>query len=197
MAKTKVIIKKVKEGAYKGNYVVPLSNGDYLLETGEVLCKKNNLDISNTRNVPKAFRDTLSALALKEELIIECKEETEKISKRIKTLSARINVAERDKKKLIFDLKVAEYMNKPLPEKVNMSCTGKPERLNKALAIAIIRKSDKPCYYRYGFAYRGAEKRPVSRDYAESIVYEEKHWLDFECNEKEILVNEFSDNDMW
>ena len=67
MAKTKVIIKKVKEGAYKGKYVVPLSNGDYLLETGEVLCKKNNLDISNTRNVPKELKLFPQGLMLQKE----------------------------------------------------------------------------------------------------------------------------------
>ena len=112
-------------------------------------------------------------------------------------LTARNNVAKKAKKELMFEAKIADYMSKPLPEKANMSFMGKPERLNRELAIAIIRKTDCPCYYRYGYAYRGAEKKLITREKAETLIHDNNGYLDFRYDGDEIIVNEFSSNDMW
>lgn len=42
--------------------------------------------------------------------------------------------------------------------------------LNRPEAADVVRASNKTLYHRYGFAYRGAEKRPISKENALKII---------------------------
>ena len=47
--------------------------------------------------------------------------------------------------------------------------------LNRPEAADVVRASNKTLYHRYGFAYRGAEKRPISKENALKIM--KRSWL--------------------
>lgn len=57
--------------------------------------------------------------------------------------------------------------------------------------------SEKPLMFRYGFAFRGAEKRPITKEKALSIIDDSGNYLDITETDNEILLNTFSSNDMW
>lgn len=63
-------------------------------------------------------------------------------------------------------------------------------------AIKIVKDTEKEIYYRYGFSYKGAEKKLISKDVAIKKL-EERGWLDFYENNNDILINEYSENDMF
>ena len=50
--------------------------------------------------------------------------------------------------------------------------------------------------FRYGFAFRGAEKRPVTKEKALSIIDDSGNYLDITETDNEILLNTYSSNDM-
>lgn len=66
-----------------------------------------------------------------------------------------------------------------------------------AKAREVVETSEKPLMFRYGFAYRGAEKRPITREKALSIIDDSGNYLDITETDNEILLNTFSSNDMW
>ncbi len=68
--------------------------------------------------------------------------------------------------------------------------------LNRVTAKEVIEKTDKTLMYRYGYAYRGAEKRPITKEAALKIVSKEM-LLDIDESESEIVLNAYSSNDMW
>lgn len=51
--------------------------------------------------------------------------------------------------------------------------------------------------YVYSFAFRGAEKRPITKEKALSIIDDSGNYLDITETDNEILLNTFSSNDMW
>ena len=69
--------------------------------------------------------------------------------------------------------------------------------LDRARAKEVVEASEKPLMFRFGFAYRGAEKRPVTKERALSIIEDSGNYLDIEESETEILLNTYSSNDMW
>ena len=69
--------------------------------------------------------------------------------------------------------------------------------LNRSEAAGVVRASNKPLYHRYGFAYRGAEKRPISKENALKIIEDTGNYLDVTETDNEILLNTYSSNDMW
>lgn len=69
--------------------------------------------------------------------------------------------------------------------------------LNRPEAADVVRASNKTLYHRYGFAYRGAEKRPISKENALKIIEDTGNYLDVTETDNEILLNTFSSNDMW
>ncbi len=69
--------------------------------------------------------------------------------------------------------------------------------LNRDEAYNVIEQSNKQLYHRYGFAYRGAEARPISKENALGIVQDKGNLLDIKENNDAIILNTFSDNDMW
>ena len=69
--------------------------------------------------------------------------------------------------------------------------------LNRPEAADVVRASDKTLYHRYGFAYRGAEKRPISKENALKIIEDTGNYLDVTETDNEILLNTYSSNDMW
>ena len=50
--------------------------------------------------------------------------------------------------------------------------------------------------FRYGFAFRGAEKRPITKEKALGIIDDSGNYLDITETDNEILLNTFSSNDM-
>ena len=69
--------------------------------------------------------------------------------------------------------------------------------LNRPEAADVVRASNKTLYHRYGFAYRGAEKRPISKENALKIIEDIGNYLDVTETDNEILLNTCSSNDMW
>ena len=59
--------------------------------------------------------------------------------------------------------------------------------LDRAKAREVVEASEKPLMFRYGFAFRGAEKRPITKEKALSIIDDSGNYL----------LNTFSSNDMW
>lgn len=47
------------------------------------------------------------------------------------------------------------------------------------------------------YVYRGAEKRPITKEKALSIIDDSGNYLDITETDNEILLNTFSSNDMW
>ena len=64
-------------------------------------------------------------------------------------------------------------------------------------AREVVEASEKPLMFRYGFAFRGAEKRPITKEKALSIIDDSGNYLDITETGNEILLNTFSSNDMW
>ena len=69
--------------------------------------------------------------------------------------------------------------------------------LNRPEAADVVRASNKTLYHRYCFAYRGAEKRPISKENALKIIEDTGNYLDVTETDNEILLNTYSSNDMW
>lgn len=69
--------------------------------------------------------------------------------------------------------------------------------LDRARAREVVEASEKPLMFRFGFAYKGAEKRPITKEKALSIIEDSGNYLDIEESETEILLNTYSSNDMW
>lgn len=69
--------------------------------------------------------------------------------------------------------------------------------LDRARAKEVVEASEKPLMFRFGFAYKGAEKRPITKEKALSIIEDSGNYLDIEKSETEILLNTYSSNDMW
>lgn len=69
--------------------------------------------------------------------------------------------------------------------------------LNRPETADVVRASNKTLYHRYGFAYRGAEKRPISKENALKIIEDTGNYLDVKETDNEILLNTYSSNDMW
>lgn len=69
--------------------------------------------------------------------------------------------------------------------------------LNRPEAADVVRASNKTLYHRYGFAYRGAEKRPISKENALKIIEAIGNYLDVTETDNEIILNTYSSNDMW
>lgn len=69
--------------------------------------------------------------------------------------------------------------------------------LNRPEAADVVRASSKTLSHRYGFAYRGAEKRPISKENALKIIEDTGNYLDVTETDNEILLNTYSSNDMW
>ena len=63
-------------------------------------------------------------------------------------------------------------------------------------AREVVEASEKPLMFRYGFAFRGAEKRPITREKALNIIEDSGNYLDITETDNEILLNTFSSNDM-
>ncbi len=70
--------------------------------------------------------------------------------------------------------------------------------LNEAKAIEVIKNSDKPCVYTYGFKYRNPTTRevPISKEKAIEIISHEG-FLDITEYEDRFDLNAYSSNDMW
>lgn len=69
--------------------------------------------------------------------------------------------------------------------------------LDRVTAREVVEASEKPLMFRYGFAFRGAEKRPITKEKALSIIDDSGNYLDITETDNEILLNTYSDNDMW
>ena len=69
--------------------------------------------------------------------------------------------------------------------------------LDRVKAREVVEASEKPLLFHYGFAFRGAGKRPITKEKALSIIDDSGNYLDITETDNEILLNTFSSNDMW
>lgn len=69
--------------------------------------------------------------------------------------------------------------------------------LDRVTAREVVEASEKPLMFRYGFAFRGAEKRPITKEKALSIIDDSGNYLDITETDNEIILNTYSGNDMW
>lgn len=69
--------------------------------------------------------------------------------------------------------------------------------LDRIKAREVVEASEKPLMFRYGFAFMGAEKRPITKEKALSIIEDTGNYLDIKEDETEIVLNTFSEMDMW
>ena len=102
-------------------------------------------------------------------------------------------------KKFSFDISVyiEEEKNK-VDGKTEVNMSFNTGNLNIPLAIAIVKANkNRPLYYRYGLGYKGAEKQKITKDKAVEILLEGYSLTDFRASGTEILINQYSDNDMW
>ena len=63
-------------------------------------------------------------------------------------------------------------------------------------AKEVVNNTNKKLSYRYGLSYRGAEAYPISKDKALEILDNNNGLLDVNEYEDEIILNEYSCNDM-
>lgn len=68
--------------------------------------------------------------------------------------------------------------------------------LDRVKAYEVVKSSAKPLMFRHGFGWKGAEKRPISKEKALSIIEDSGNYLDVTEREDEILLNTYSSNDM-
>ena len=67
---------------------------------------------------------------------------------------------------------------------------------DKSSAIELINRANKKFYRRYGFAYKGAEKVPSTKEALIAILNRDS-MVDVYDETDYVLVNQYSDNDMW
>lgn len=63
--------------------------------------------------------------------------------------------------------------------------------LDRAKAREVVEVSEKPLMFRYGFAFRGAEKRPITKEKALSIIDDSGNYLDITETDNEIPFEYF------
>lgn len=62
-------------------------------------------------------------------------------------------------------------------------------------AYCVIKKTDRPIFYRYGYAWKGARAGQITKEKA--LEYLDKGgWLDIDATDEKIEINEFSGSDM-
>ncbi|MBQ3422072.1 MAG: hypothetical protein IJH34_10475 [Romboutsia sp.] len=78
------------------------------------------------------------------------------------------------------------------------SLTGESNATKKEV-LELLKVTTKPIYYRYGFSYRGAEAKPVTRDEAIRAWLHGRNggFVDMDEYEDKVVINEYSSNDMW
>ena len=161
-------------------YAVSLSDGNFILDSGKVISENEgiSLDLHITREKKPEIRNILGSMA-------KIYEQSLSDNKKIEKFSFDISVYIEEEKNKV-DAKT----------EVNMSFnTG---NLNIPLAIAIVKANkNRPLYYRYGLGYKGAEKQKITKDKAVEILLEGYSLTDFRASGTEILINQYSDNDMW
>ena len=67
--------------------------------------------------------------------------------------------------------------------------------LDKEKARQTIQNTNKSLLYRYGYAWKGASTRAIKKDDALKVL--DKSLIDITEDDYNILINEFSSNDMW
>ena len=182
-------------------YAVSLSDGDFILDSGKVISENEgiSLDLHITREKKPEIRNILGSMAKIYEQSLSDNKKIEKLMAEIEEIKSKKKENNEKIKKFSFDISVyiEEEKNKvDAKTEVNMSFnTG---NLNIPLAIAIVKANkNRPLYYRYGLGYKGAEKQKITKDKAVEILLEGYSLTDFRASGTEILINQYSDNDMW
>ena len=182
-------------------YAVSLSDGNFILDSGKVISENEgiSLDLHITREKKPEIRNILGSMAKIYEQSLSDNKKIEKLMAEIEEIKGKKKENNEKIKKFSFDISVyiEEEKNKvDAKTEVNMSFnTG---NLNIPLAIAIVKANkNRPLYYRYGLGYKGAEKQKITKDKAVEILLEGYSLTDFRASGTEILINQYSDNDMW
>lgn len=182
----------------EAGYAVALSDGSFINENGTII---KGYDISKqkfhrTRNVDPEVRRILTEMAKQFEKYIAGERALAAMAKRRQKIMADKDVIMKNIKDLQFEMKCANVGEVSPNECVKMSFY--EGTLDMPRAIAIVKANTKrPYYYRYGFAYKGAEAHQISKQDAIDILMEHKHYTDFDAHGDSIVINQYSDNDMF
>lgn len=195
-------------------YVGLLSNSKYISTDKRIYSLE---EISNrfkpTRLTSPELKQLLIMLVDTENARLKNQEKLEKVELEIQRLSNELVNMKKEKEEyeqenISFKLgknHIREKIEKLLKRKkisvdefkiVDMSFHN--NTLDIPLAIAVLKANkQRPIYYRFGFGYKGAEKRRISKEDGIKILKEEKYFTDFRAEKSEILIQQYSDNDMF
>lgn len=194
-----------------GRFAVSLIDGGYLLEDGTYVSARDGekLLFKHTRNVDKTIRETMLQMGKEYDIIVKAnmklkaleKERADllqaisKIENNAKEIQRGINEQKKNISHLVQDMK-SLTVNVSATEQAKMSFYDGTLDIPRAIAIVRANKT-RPYKYRYGYAYRGATARPISKEEAIRILMENKSYTDFTADKDCILINQYSDNDMF
>jgi hypothetical protein len=182
-------------------YAVSLSDGNFILDSGKVISENEgiSLDLHITREKKPEIRNILGSMAKIYEQSLSDNKKIEKLMAEIEEIKGKKKENNEKIKKFSFDISVyiEEEKNK-VDGKTEVNMSFNTGNLNIPLAIAIVKANkNRPLYYRYGLGYKGAEKQKITKDKAVEILLEGYSLTDFRASGTEILINQYSDNDMW
>ena len=182
----------------EAGYAVALSDGSFINENGTIL---KDYDIPKqkfhrTRNVNPEVRRILLEMAKQFEKYIAGERALAAMAKKRQKIMADKDVIMKNIKSLQFELRCANVGEVSPNECCTMSFY--EGTLDMPRAIAIVKANTKrPYYYRFGFAFKGADTHKISQQEAIDILMEHKHFTDFTAYEDKIIINQYSDNDMF
>lgn len=195
-------------------YVGLLSNSKYISTDKRIYSLE---EISNkfkpTRLTSPELKQLLMMLVDTENARLKNLEKLEKVELEIQRLSNELNNLKKEKEEyeqgdISFKLgknhirdKIEKLlkMKKISVDEFKTAYMGiRKDVLDIPLAVAILKANkQRPIYYIFGFQYRGATKRRISKKEAINILVEKKYLTDFKATESEILIQQYSDNDMF
>lgn len=194
-----------------GKFAVSLSDGGYLLETGEYISEKagDKYQFKHTRNVDKSIRETMLQMGKEYDTIIKANVKLKNLERervnlvqaisRIEGSAKEIEKGIRTQKKnisyLVQDMK-SLTLNVSSNECAKMSFYDGTLDIPRAIAI-VNANTSRPYKYRFGFGYKGAQTKNISKSQAIEILKKNEYYTDFTADKDSILINQFSDNDMF
>ena len=194
-----------------GKFAISLIDGGFLLETGEYISEKmgENYQFKHTRNIDKTIRETMVQMGKEYDKILkyniklkslekehnDLKQAMKKIEDEARNIQKDISVQNKNISCLITEMKSLTLIVSP-NEHAKMSFYD--GTLDIPRAIAIVNSNVSRTYkYRFGFSYKGAKTKEISKLEAVEILRKNEHYTDFFADSDSILINQYSGNDMY
>lgn len=210
-----VLLETGKYGVYVINEDLSVNSKIYTEDNKKYNRKDVNFEIIDYRKVPKLKLKLLKEAALS--MVEICKMETKQkeIDEVIKELEKRLNEERQLKDSLAKSISsynelrskaYKNYKEETRIKELSKSISGNEilemsfyhGTLDEIKAKAIIKKSNRPLTYTYGFSYRNPTTNHVKKTKEEAFtIIDTESFLDISFGEKEIHLNAYSANDMW